>query len=142
MCMCLKLMQFQVKTVVFDKTGTITRGKPEMNKICLLTPQSVCPLPWLLAIFGTAESNSEHPIGSAIVEFAKKFLRTSTFGQCKDFESLSGFGIRCKVSNVDQTLMESCAAENQLNGLKNSIKNSIRINEVEISQNKFNINGN
>lgn len=126
-------LYFQVKTVVFDKTGTITHGKPEMNKICLLGSHAALPLARLLAIIGTAEANSEHPIGIAIVEYAKKVLRSSSFGQCKDFESQSGYGIRCKVFDIDHNL-ESSAVESYDNQLNQSIA-SKSIYNVEINQN-------
>ena len=66
----------KVRTVVFDKTGTITQGKPQMNRLTLLWKGSD-PL-WLgrlVALVGTAEAASEHPIAAAIVHFAKRSLR-------------------------------------------------------------------
>jgi P-type Cu+ transporter len=63
---------FQIRTVVFDKTGTITEGKPRVVKIFTTLPQQQLSLKNLCAIAGTAESNSEHPIGNAIVLFAKE----------------------------------------------------------------------
>lgn len=55
---------FQVKAVVFDKTGTITHGAPSVSSICLFVRENVCSLATLICLIGTAESNSEHPIGS------------------------------------------------------------------------------
>jgi len=48
--------------VVFDKTGTITEGRPSVCRLTLLTSHARWSLSKLLAIVATAEANSEHPI--------------------------------------------------------------------------------
>ena len=62
----------QVKTVVFDKTGTLTHGKPTVTKAMLFVADTVCPNHLFAAIVGLAESSSEHPLGAAVVNFAKE----------------------------------------------------------------------
>ena len=62
----------QIKSVVFDKTGTLTHGKPEVTHVMLFVAERMCPHQLFTAIVGLAESNSEHPLGLAITEFAKK----------------------------------------------------------------------
>jgi len=58
--------------VVFDKTGTVTYGVPHIADVLLLTAdKSTNALHRLLAIVGTAESCSEHPMAGAIVKYAK-----------------------------------------------------------------------
>ena len=57
---------------MFDKTGTLTFGKPEMTKVCLFVDQTVCSIGKFLALVGTAEANSEHPIAIAITKFVKE----------------------------------------------------------------------
>ena len=49
-------------TVVFDKTGTITHGRPTVSYLGLLASQNI-PLCRLLGILGAAENGSEHPLG-------------------------------------------------------------------------------
>lgn len=58
--------------MVFDKTGTLTHGHPSVMKTALFVEPVVCTLQQLLAVCGTAEANSEHPIASAITSYARE----------------------------------------------------------------------
>lgn len=92
---------FQVKTVVFDKTGTLTHGKPVVTKTNIYVPNNVCSVRKFLAIIGTAESGSEHPIGLAITNYTKKMLNKFV-GLCTDFEAQPGYGLKCVVSKINE----------------------------------------
>ena len=61
----------QVKSIVFDKTGTVTHGVPKVARVSMFVADSVCSFVKMIAISGTAESSSEHPLASAIVKYAK-----------------------------------------------------------------------
>uniref|UniRef100_A0A8C9SPE6 P-type Cu(+) transporter n=1 Tax=Scleropages formosus TaxID=113540 RepID=A0A8C9SPE6_SCLFO len=94
-------MAHKIQTVVFDKTGTITYGTPRVVQVKLLVEGNHMPRSRLLAIVGTAENNSEHPLGAAVTKYCKQELGTESLGTCTDFQTVPGCGIRCQVSNTE-----------------------------------------
>ena len=78
----------EVKIVVFDKTGTITKGKPEVTNVYSKIKEN-----YLLEIVGSLEKLSEHPIAKAIVNYAnlKKYLKVN------GFKTLRGRGLEGKI---------------------------------------------
>uniref|UniRef100_A0A8B9CH31 Copper-transporting ATPase 1 n=1 Tax=Anser brachyrhynchus TaxID=132585 RepID=A0A8B9CH31_9AVES len=98
-------MAHKVKVVVFDKTGTITHGTPEVTRVKYLVESNWMPHNKMLAIVGTAESNSEHPLGVAITKYCKKELDSETLGTCTDFQVVPGCGISCKVTNIELSIL-------------------------------------
>uniref|UniRef100_A0A8C2FLY3 P-type Cu(+) transporter n=1 Tax=Cyprinus carpio TaxID=7962 RepID=A0A8C2FLY3_CYPCA len=97
-------MAHKIQTVVFDKTGTITYGAPKVVQVKMLAEGNRMPRSKLLAIVGTAENNSEHPLGAAITKYCKQELGTESLGTCTDFQAVPGCGIRCLVSNTENLL--------------------------------------
>lgn len=84
---------YKVQTIVLDKTGTITIGKPSVTDILPLNDQSEQSL---LQIAASVEKKSEHPFAAAIVEAAKNVsLALSEVGS---FQSQTGFGV---IGNVE-----------------------------------------
>ena len=83
----------RVDTVVLDKTGTITQGKPELTDIRVYAAQSEADL---LALSASAERGSEHPIARAIVEAAEQ--RNLTLVSPDSFRAVAGRGIDAVVS--------------------------------------------
>ena len=61
----------QVKTIIFDKTGTLTHGKPIVTSVMMYVSEAVCSSRLFAALVGLAEANSEHPLGQAVVNYAK-----------------------------------------------------------------------
>uniref|UniRef100_A0A2K5C727 Copper-transporting ATPase 2 n=1 Tax=Aotus nancymaae TaxID=37293 RepID=A0A2K5C727_AOTNA len=98
---------FPINTVMFDKTGTITHGVPRVMRVLLLGDVATLPLRKVLAVVGTAEASSEHPLGVAVTKYCKEELGTETLGYCTDFQAVPGCGIGCKVSNVEGILAHS-----------------------------------
>eukprot|EP00071_Canis_lupus_P016599 XP_013961729.1 copper-transporting ATPase 2 isoform X4 [Canis lupus familiaris] len=97
-------MAHKIKTVMFDKTGTITHGVPKVMRVLLLVDVATLPLRKVLAVVGTAEASSEHPLGVAVTKYCKEELGTETLGYCTDFQAVPGCGIGCKVSSVEGIL--------------------------------------
>jgi len=81
-----------VTTIVLDKTGTITEGKPGVTDLIELNGISK---EQLLQRAGSAESGSEHPLGRAIVDYAKQ--QNGSLEEPEDFEAITGRGIRAVV---------------------------------------------
>lgn len=66
--MCLN----QISVVMFDKTGTITNGVPRVTRVLVLWEVARMPLRKILAVVGTAEASSEHPLGIAVAKYCKQ----------------------------------------------------------------------
>ncbi|OCT67395.1 copper-transporting ATPase 1 [Xenopus laevis] len=138
-------MAHKVKTVVFDKTGTITKGTPVVVQVKVLVEGNRMPSNKLLAIVGTAESNSEHPLGSAVIKYCKEVLSAQTLGTCSDFQAVPGCGISCKVSNIEPLLHAANSPDNNRNAVlvqidgqhEDSILPSI-LPSITVSQNPSN----
>jgi len=77
-----------VDLVVFDKTGTVTKGKPELTDFRVAGDFEEGAV---LALAAALEARSEHPIGAAIVAAAE--ARGLAVGAVADFEALAGYGI-------------------------------------------------
>ncbi|RDD36414.1 Copper-transporting ATPase 1 [Trichoplax sp. H2] len=94
----------RIRTVVFDKTGTLTHGKPKVVMVSASEQvrRGISSEKLLIALAGSAESNSEHPIGQAIYAYAKEIFNREILGQCSDFIVAPGFGLKCRVSNIEQ----------------------------------------
>ncbi|XP_029892436.1 copper-transporting ATPase 2 isoform X5 [Aquila chrysaetos chrysaetos] len=97
-------MAHKIKTVMFDKTGTITCGVPKVMRVLLLGDTAVLSLKKVLAVVGTAEASSEHPLGVAVTKYCKEELGTQSLGYCTDFQAVPGCGISCKVGGVEAVL--------------------------------------
>ncbi|MCH7818309.1 MAG: heavy metal translocating P-type ATPase [Candidatus Marinimicrobia bacterium] len=82
----------KIDTLVVDKTGTLTEGKPKLVTIVTLNGGSEDEL---VGIVASLERMSEHPLGNAIVAAAKE--RAVDFLDVKEFESLTGRGVTGKV---------------------------------------------
>lgn len=82
----------RVTTVVLDKTGTITKGKPEVTDILTFSGYTENEL---LQLAATAERGSEHPLGEAIVDGAKG--RQLKLGEVSYFQAIPGYGIEAEI---------------------------------------------
>ncbi len=85
----------KLKVIVLDKTGTITSGQPRVTDIII--GQGELNEDEILRLAASAERGSEHPLGEAIVQSAKK--RGLSLHEPQQFKAISGQGILAKVDN-------------------------------------------
>tara|TARA_B100000614_G_C14548337_1_gene492948 strand:- start:15 stop:2285 length:2271 start_codon:yes stop_codon:yes gene_type:complete len=85
-----------IHTVVFDKTGTITKGKPEVTDLIAFTEIDRREL---LRLVASAESGSEHPLGQAFVKLAKE--EGIEIAQPQEFKAVRGKGVRAVVEGKE-----------------------------------------
>jgi P-type Cu+ transporter len=89
----------QVDTLVVDKTGTLTLGKP---KLVSVVPAGGWDEPGLLRLAASLERGSEHPLAAAIVEGAGE--RGVEIVEASDFESVTGTGVKGRVDGHEVAL--------------------------------------
>lgn len=82
-----------VKTVVLDKTGTLTKG---VFKVAKIVPANGFPQTELMEIAAKVESQSNHPVAKSILEAYGGKIDSS---DVKDYEEIAGHGIRAKLNN-------------------------------------------
>ncbi|WP_121614283.1 heavy metal translocating P-type ATPase [Mesobacillus foraminis] len=83
----------RLDTIILDKTGTVTNGKPSLTDVILAKGMDQNEF---LTLVGTAERNSEHPLAEAIVEGIKD--KGINLGSSETFEAIPGFGIQSTVN--------------------------------------------
>lgn len=84
----------KIQTVIFDKTGTITEGKPEVTDVIV---QNGITKDELLALAAAAEKGSEHPLGEAIVRAGEE--KKLDLKKVDDFIAIPGHGIEVTIDN-------------------------------------------
>lgn len=89
----------KITAVVFDKTGTLTKGKPEVTDI---VPLSDMDEDDLLAIAGSLEKTSEHPLAESIYEHAKE--EGAAMQDVEDFRAIPGHGVSGRIGGVEYHL--------------------------------------
>ncbi|MBL4938348.1 copper-translocating P-type ATPase [Clostridium sp. YIM B02515] len=89
----------KIKTIVFDKTGTITEGKPKVTDVVTVNGITEDEL---LQIAASAEKGSEHPLGEAIVKGAED--KGLEFKKLDFFKAIPGHGIEVKIDGKDVLL--------------------------------------
>lgn len=87
-------LSHKINTIIFDKTGTITEGKPKVTDI--ITSEGI-EEGYLLEIAASAEKNSEHPLGEAIVRYGME--KDINFKNLENFKAIPGHGIEVIIDN-------------------------------------------
>ena len=87
---------YKIDTVVFDKTGTITEGKPEVTDVIILN-ESKIEKEEIISFVASAEKISEHPLGESIVRYAEN--KNIKLKNVDKFENVVGKGIKSEIDN-------------------------------------------
>ena len=80
----------KVKTVLLDKTGTITSGEPSVSDLVIMDSD-------LLMIASSLEYNSEHPLAKAIIKYSKQ--ENIEIHKMDEFEAVFGKGVKGKINH-------------------------------------------
>ncbi|HEY9601113.1 MAG TPA: heavy metal translocating P-type ATPase [Allocoleopsis sp.] len=91
----------QIQTIVLDKTGTITQGKPGVTDFATMLEVdrhnnqawAIEPLT-LLRLVGAVEHNSEHPLAEAVVTYAESQSGLKALPEAEKFEAIAGSGVQ------------------------------------------------
>lgn len=113
----------QIDTVVLDKTGTITQGKPVVTDIICTAGKSAAKTQ-LLQIAGSLEKSSEHPLAEAIVNYC--VTNNISLEKVTDFNALFGKGIEGTVSGTHYYAGNEKMMEEKGISLSAEQKNQIR----------------
>jgi Cu+-exporting ATPase len=119
----------RLDTIVLDKTGTITMGKPSVQDVITLDANPA-DSDDLLRIAASVEKGSEHPLGKAIVNEARS--RNMKLSAIEDFKASGGFGVKAVIDGRPVTIgkpgwfqelgIDITAAEDTINGLQSEGK--------------------
>jgi P-type Cu+ transporter len=122
-------MATKLDTIVLDKTGTITMGKPAVVDIITLNPQ-IGEENDLLKLAASVEKGSEHPLGKAIVREAQ--TRQIELYALGDFKASGGFGVQAVVNGYSvmvgkpkwfqETVIDIHVVENKIRPLQSQGK--------------------
>jgi len=85
-----------IDTVILDKTGTVTNGKPELTDIIV---ENGVDEQEFLSLIGSAEKQSEHPLAEAIVQGIQ--ARGIPLSLVQEFEAIPGYGVKTTVNQKE-----------------------------------------
>ena len=125
----------QVDTVLIDKTGTLTEGKP---KLVTVEPTDGTTAEELLLVAAALEGNSEHPLAAAMVRGAVEQRKGngSEPQQLTDFQSVTGKGVRAKLNGRPAAIGNAAMmAEEHVDiaGLERRLE-ELRAHQAELAQ--------
>ncbi len=114
----------EIRAVAFDKTGTITKGRPVLSDVIVLNDETSDDE--LLTAAASAELGSEHPLSRAIISAARE--RNLDLTEPSGFEAVTGRGIRAKVGGREilvgnrKFLLENRFSDSEVKGLDASLR--------------------
>ena len=111
----------KISTIIFDKTGTITEGKPVVNSVnsINITENE------LIKLTASVEKSSEHPLGEAVINYAR--LKGIELEETESFMSITGKGITAVIKGMNivagnRKLMEEYSIDiNNYNDIESTV---------------------
>lgn len=82
----------QIQTIILDKTGTLTQGKPTVTDFVSISGMNASDELRLLQLAASIERNSEHPLAEAVVQYAKS--QEQELLEAQEFEAIAGSGVQ------------------------------------------------
>jgi Cu+-exporting ATPase len=137
----------KIQTIVFDKTGTITEGKPEVTDVILGSREwgvgsgdqglgtREKSTDFLLQVVAAAEKGSEHPLGQAIVREAEK--RGLMLPSITDFKAIPGRGIEAILESTTQCLQTTTPLPILIGNRKLMDERGIALAELETASDRL-----
>jgi Cd2+/Zn2+-exporting ATPase len=126
----------ELKAIAFDKTGTLTIGRPALTDIISYNNFSEEEV---LALAGSIESRSEHPLAEAIVRKAKE--EEVSLRRLEDFEAMAGLGVKARVNGnlyfvgsgrlFHEKGISLVRAQNQVSRLENEGKTAVLLGDEQ-----------
>lgn len=87
-------LALKIQTIVLDKTGTITEGKPGVTDFVTVRGTANHNEINLLQLAGAVERNSEHPLAEAVVQYAQLQTGETSLPETENFEAVAGSGVQ------------------------------------------------
>jgi P-type Cu+ transporter len=87
----------QIQTIILDKTGTLTQGKPTVTDFVSVSGMDTHDELKLIQLAASVERNSEHPLAEAVVQYAKS--QEQELAEVQNFEAIAGSGVQGVVLN-------------------------------------------
>lgn len=122
----------RLQTITLDKTGTITRGEPTVTDVITVDGFDEMDM---LRLAASAERGSEHPLGEAVVKFAK--YRKLKLSNPEQFEAESGRGIEAVIDglkvvvgsprHIHEQGIDSKSLENQIDQLQTNARTAVLV---------------
>ncbi|MCA9770303.1 copper-translocating P-type ATPase [Candidatus Dependentiae bacterium] len=93
----------KIDCIIFDKTGTLTQGKPSVHEFTFVEQNAKKQAEYSSLIFAV-EQRSNHPVSQAVFQFLEKNAKKKNKHVIKNFESISGFGVRAHIDNQEMLI--------------------------------------
>lgn len=117
----------KIDTLIIDKTGTITEGKPSVEKVVSVSPDYTERE--VIRLIASLNAQSEHPLAAATVNYAK--AENVEYGEASDFNAVTGKGVEAKFEGKQMAL-----GNDKLMQVENAEISTVVLDKVSAEQEK------